>query len=107
MYVHINVTSNKVNNMSIQDVANAFVSGQRGASHNSKTDGQSYWLHGNKIAEKGTGGSVIINWCGWYSVTTANHLNHIAVACDAKHRFSRKIAQDNNITTEILHNGLV
>lgn len=100
--VHLNVTSNKGDNMSIERVAKAFMQGKPATSHNSKTDGSSYWLHGNKIAQKGIEGSVIINWCGWYTPTTANHLNHIAKAYNWDKRFSRKIAQDNNISTEIM-----
>lgn len=92
--------------MTIDQVAEAFIKGQRAQSHNSKTDGQTYWLHDNNIARKGAGGSVIINWCGWYTPTTANHLNSIAKAYGVNHKFSRKLAQDNNISTEILYNGL-
>lgn len=91
--------------MCIQRVATAFINGQRASSHNSKTDGTKYWLHGNLIAEKGINGSVIINWCGWYTRTTANHLNHIAKAYGYKHRFSAKMAKDDNISTEIMQNG--
>jgi hypothetical protein len=92
--------------MTIDQVAEAFISGQRAKSHNSETDGKTYWLHGNDIAQKGVLGSVIINWCGWYTPTTANHLNSIAKAYGVSHRFSRKLAQDSDISTEILYNGL-
>ena len=91
--------------MSIQRVASAFISGQRASSHNSKTDGTKYWLHGNLIAEKGINGSVIINWCGWHTRTTANHLNHIAKAYNHMRRFSAKIAKDYNVSTELLQHG--
>jgi hypothetical protein len=91
--------------MSIERVATLFIQGKPASSHNSKTDGTSYWLHGNKIAEKGAGGSVIINWCGWHTRTTANHLNFIAKAYGYSHRFSAKMAKDNNISTEIMQNG--
>jgi hypothetical protein len=91
--------------MSIQRVATAFMQGKTATSHNSKTDGVSYWLHGNKIADKTDTGSVIINWCGWYTRTTANHLNHIAKTYNWTHRFSAKMAKDNNKSTEIMQNG--
>lgn len=91
--------------MSIQRVATAFMQGRAATSHNSKTDGQSYWLHGNKIAQKGIEGSVIINWCGWHTRTTANHLNIIAKVYNWNTRFSAKMARDNNISTEIMQNG--
>lgn len=89
--------------MSIQRVAQAFMQGKPATSHSSKTDGQSYWLHGNKIAEKGIEGSVIINWCGWYTRTTANHLNHIAKTYNWSHRFSAKIARDESKSMEIMY----
>jgi hypothetical protein len=91
--------------MCIQRVATAFINGKPASSHNSKTDGNKYWLHGNLIAEKGINGSVIINWCGWYTPTTTNHLNHIAKAYNWGKTFSRKIAKDNNISTEIMQHG--
>ena len=89
--------------MSIQRVAQAFMQGKPATSHNSKTDGSSYWLHGNKIAEKGIGGSVIIHWCGWYTPTTANHLNHISKVYSCNRRFSAKMAKDSNTSTEIMY----
>lgn len=91
--------------MSIERVATLFKQGKPASSHNSKTDGQSYWLHGNKIAEKGINGSVIIHWCGWYTRTTANHLNYIAKAYGYNRRFSAKLAEDSNTSTEIMING--
>lgn len=91
--------------MSIQRVAQAFMQGKPATSHNSKTDGVSYWLHGNKIAEKGYKGSVIIHWCGWYTRTTANHLNHIAKAFGHMRRFSAKVAKDYNVSTEVIQHG--
>lgn len=91
--------------MCIQRVATAFINGQRASSHNSKTDGTKYWLHGNLIAEKGINGSVIIHWCGWYTRTTANHLNYIAKVYGYNRRFSAKMARDSNTSTEIMING--
>ena len=91
--------------MSIQRVAQAFMQGKTATSHNSKTDGVSYWLHGNKIADKTDTGSVIINWCGWHTRTTANHLNHIAKAYGIMRRFSAKVAKDYNVSTEVIQHG--
>lgn len=88
--------------MSIKDVANAFIAGKQGQCHNSKTDGTTYWLHGNPIARKIDGGSVIISWCGWYTPTTANHLNAIARAYGTGNRFSYAYARDKGVTNVML-----
>lgn len=74
----------------IKQVAEAFASGNKAKCHNAETDGQSYWLHGNKIAFKSPmTGDVMADWCGYYTVTTANHLNHIVDAIKSPFKVSR------------------
>lgn len=63
--------------MTIQSVAQAFAQGQVAKCHNAQTDGQSYTLHGNQIAFKTPEGLVQFDWCGYYTGTTARHLNAI------------------------------
>lgn len=63
--------------MTIEQVAKAFVAGNIAKCHNANTDGEKYWLHGNCIAEK-TKAGIRLNWCGWYTPTTANHMKKIA-----------------------------
>jgi len=65
--------------MRIKDVAEAFLKGRSAKVENAKTDGQTYWLHGHPIAKR-TPQGVQYDWCGWYTATTANHLNHIRAA---------------------------
>lgn len=85
--------------MNIDTVAKAFINGQRAACHNSKTDGMSYWLHGHIIAQKREQGFVL-NWCGWYTRTTANHMNKILKAAGKNVRVSYAEARDYGVIAE-------
>lgn len=88
--------------MIIKDVAKAFIEGKQGKCHNSTTDGKTYWLHGHPIARKVEGGSVIISWCGWYTRTTASHINAIARAYGSGNRFSYSYARDKGVEHAML-----
>lgn len=78
-----------------QQVADAFAAGKPAKCHNAKTCGQHYLLHGNEIATRMPDGSVHFSWCGWYTPTTAAHMNSILRALGsgrvsyAKHRDER------------------
>lgn len=85
--------------MSIFKVARAFINGQSATCHNSKTDGTTYWLHGHIIAQKREQGFVL-NWCGWYTRTTANHMNYILAAAGKKVRVSYAEARDYGVISE-------
>lgn len=85
--------------MNIDTVAKAFINGQRAACHNSKTDGMSYWLHGHMIAKK-TEQGFVLNWCGWYTRTTANHMNKILKAAGKNVRVSYAEARDYGVIAE-------
>lgn len=70
--------------MDIQELAQAFAAGRTsGSCHNATINEHGYWLHGNLIASLG-GFSVMGDWCGYYTRTTASHLNAIAEACISK-----------------------
>jgi hypothetical protein len=56
------------------NVLTAFLSGRTLKAGNTKTDGQSVWLHGNKIIERRDDGIWITN-AGWNSATTKERLN--------------------------------
>jgi hypothetical protein len=62
--------------MNKQQTAKTFITSKAGACHNAKTDGTEYRLHGHVIARK-DGGNIVFNWCGWYTPTTASHMNAI------------------------------
>lgn len=81
--------------MKIENVAKCFASGKPAKCHNAWTDGKLYRLHGNLIAEN-KDGIFYFNWRGYYTRTTANHLNHIhkALKCESP-RFSYARERDN------------
>ena len=60
----------------VQQVAEAFVGSKVARCGNATTDGVTYRLHGNIIAID-TPEGILFNWCGWYTPTTANHMNEI------------------------------
>lgn len=87
--------------MKTAELAKAFANQRIGKSHNAMTDGQTYKLHGHAIAEWANG-SVIINWCGWYTSTTARHLNAILKATGKDLRVSYTQAKKAGDTWSIV-----
>lgn len=87
--------------MTIQQVAEAFIAGKSAKCHNAKTDGRSYWLHGNRIAQiENDKGGVELFWCGWYTPTTASHMNAILKVSGAGYRVSYAKARDEGVTCD-------
>lgn len=72
-------------------IAHAFAGGYNGTCHNAVTDGQTYWLHGHPIAVK-EGDSVVFYWHGYYTKTTASHMNGLLKALGAPIRVSHSAA---------------
>jgi hypothetical protein len=66
------------------DVARAFVHRQEAKSKNAKTDGNAYYLFGNKIAEHQSDGRILCNWCGYYTNSTSTHFGMIVRALGRK-----------------------
>ena len=60
--------------------------------------GFGYWLHGHLIAER-IGQSLNLNWCGWYTGTTARHMKAVADAVGARVRISYAADRDANVTS--------
>jgi hypothetical protein len=85
----------------IKSTASAFVNQKKASCHNATTDGRIYNLFGNPIAEW-VDGSVIINWCGWYTPTTAAHLNNILSALGKTYRVSYSQAKKEGATWSIV-----
>jgi hypothetical protein len=85
----------------IKSTAHAFVNQKKAKCHNATTDGRTYKLHGHAIAEW-VDGSVIINWCGWYTPTTANHLNKILRELGKDYRVSYAQARERRDTWSIV-----
>ena len=57
-------------------IAKSFFNGQSKTVGNTRTDGNSVWLHGNKIAEKIDNG-LKLTLAGWNTPTTRERLNGI------------------------------
>lgn len=79
----------------VDTMAREFVSGNRKLSHPSVEiryplgSGTEYLLHGNRICRKGDAGNALhFDWCGWYTPTTANHINAILKAAGREIRVS-------------------
>lgn len=83
--------------MNKPEIARAFVAGNNGTCHNATTDGQTYWLHGHAIAVK-TDGGVVFYWHGYYTATTASHMNEVLRTLGAPFRASYANARDNKDT---------
>lgn len=79
--------------MNKQQLAKAFVAGDSGACHNATTDGSRYLLHGHAIAVK-EGKSVVFFWHGYYTMTTASHMNEVLKALGAPFRIGYANARD-------------
>lgn len=84
----------------IEQVARAFANGQSAKCHNASTDGVIYKLHDTIIARK-VDGKVEFNWGGWYTTTTANHMNAVikAVYGSGAHRVGCAGAREAKVTT--------
>ena len=86
--------------MTIEETALAFIQGIKGQCHNARTDGYSYWLHGNNICTKyGKDGRIVLvfDWCGYYTNTTRNHMNIILRTALSNVRVSAAQARDKGV----------
>lgn len=83
--------------MTKTEIAKAFAGRKPGHCHNAQTDGSVYVLHRSPIA-KWVGDQVQFYWHGFYTPTTASHMNEILKALGASFRVSYAAARDNNAT---------
>lgn len=61
-------------------------------------DANEYVLHGNVICRQASkNGPLQFDWCGWYTPTTARHMNAILKAVGVKHRVSYSQARRDGI----------
>ncbi len=79
-------------------VAQAFASCKSASCYNARTDGHSYWLHGNLIAYRITPGILRTQWEGWITPTTQAHLNDILRAHHIPVKLSRAQADTQDWT---------
>jgi hypothetical protein len=74
--------------MTIEKTAQAFASGKPFKCHNATTNGTEYILHVTRIAYINANGNLVTNWGGYYTRTTASHLNAILKAFGSSRRVS-------------------
>ena len=74
-------------------IANAFANGTPAAAARTNTDGQTIWLHGNRIAQREQDGSVWVTLAGWGTVTTRERLNTLLLATDFDARLEEMVAK--------------
>ena len=74
--------------MTIEKTAQAFASGKPFKCHNAATNGTEYILHKTTIAHVNAKGNLVTNWGGYYTRTTASHLNAILKAFGSSRRVS-------------------
>lgn len=79
----------------IQQTAEAFAAGNTAKCHNAHTSHGAYVLHRSAIAKRMPDGTVWGDWCGYYTRTTAAHLNAIANALGSPVRVSYAQARDS------------
>jgi len=80
------------------ELAKAFVARKPGKCHNASTGGDVYTLHQSPIAVHAQG-AVVFYWHGFYTPTTASHMNAILKALGASFRVSFAQARDSGATT--------
>ena len=85
----------------VKQVAEAFVGSKVARCGNATTDGITYRMHGNIIAID-TPEGIVFNWFGWYTPTTANHMNEILRAMGAQIRVSASQAKKSGQTTFVV-----
>lgn len=70
---------------STSKIASLFLAGQSGAEGSKRTDGASFFLHGNKIAERcETSGDYMFSLAGWNKKLTRDTLNALFFCLDLK-----------------------
>ena len=67
-----------------EQTVQAFLKGERLTVGNTSTDGQALYLHGNKIAERRTDGSIWFTFAGWATRTTSERISGLLDALGAR-----------------------
>lgn len=80
--------------MTIDKTAQAFAAGRAAKCHNARTDGIAYVLHRSTIAKRITPNIVRFDWSGWFTPTTASHMNAILDALNVRMHVSYAQARD-------------
>jgi len=103
------ILTTKESNMDNKEIALTFVDGYSGKYGNVVTTAQEYRLFGHTICEyynDGDKGIYTFDWCGWYSQSTARHMNNILKAIDSNHRVSYTKDRDSGVDTFAIYGGV-
>jgi len=82
-----------------QKIMSAFLQGQKASAARTNTDGNTVWLHGNKIAQRSEGDFVDFSLAGWPTVTTRDRINGLLELSGSDYRVFQKSG------TQFLTNG--
>jgi hypothetical protein len=77
-----------------QQTADAFATGRAAHCRNATATATTYRLHGHAIATRDATGAVHFDWCGWFTPTTAAHMNAVLRALGEPFRVSYAQARD-------------
>jgi hypothetical protein len=84
---------------SIAQTAQAFAEQRSARCHNAVATDNTYLLHGHPIAQWQPDGTLLLDWCGWYTRTTAAHMNAVLEACGFTFRVSYADARGRGVST--------
>ena len=83
-----------------QKIMSAFLQGQKASAARTNTDGNTVWLHGNKIAQRSEGDFVDFSLAGWPTVTTRERINGLLELSGSDHRVCQR-----NLRQYLIKNG--
>lgn len=94
--------------MNTQELAFAFAQGRPGKSHNARVEsltggGVVYILHRTAIVvrERPDSPTLVLQWGGWHTSTTARHMNAVLRAVGVRERVSYAGARDSGIQSQV------
>ena len=73
-----------------QQIANAFKQNKSTSKGNTRTNGNTVFLHTNRIVERDESGAIYMSLAGWNTATTRDRLNGIAEALGLNASFTQK-----------------
>lgn len=81
------------------EIAINLLCGRPAHCHDAHTNGNAYVLHETTICSRNPDGTYTFNWGGFYTATTASHMNAILAGMNAPFRVSYAQARDSRATT--------
>jgi len=88
--------------MNKYEIAKRFAAHLPGRVFNATTDGTGYVLHRSTIARWVSADTLVFDWCGFYTTTTASHMNQLLAALGIPQSVSHARARDRGDTTFVV-----